>query len=58
MIYEYPQDKRDELLPLFKEHKYLEAIALGLLVSDLGKVFVDDLNNPKNAMLMFGERPT
>jgi GNAT superfamily N-acetyltransferase len=58
MIYEYPQDKREDLISLFKEHKYLDAIVLGLLVSDLGKVFVDNLKNPKNAMLMFGDRPT
>ena len=52
IVYEYPQNKRTELLPLFKEHKYLEAIILGTLLSDLGKVFVDDLDNPKNAMLV------
>lgn len=58
MIYEYPQDKREDLLFLFNEHRYFDAIVFGLLVSDLGEVFVDDLKNPKNAMLMFGERPT
>ncbi len=53
MMYEYPQEKRENLLPLFKEHCYLEAIVLGLLVSDLGKVLVDNLKTPKNAMLIF-----
>ncbi|NHJ04030.1 MAG: GNAT family N-acetyltransferase [Candidatus Heimdallarchaeota archaeon] len=58
LLYEYPQDKRAELLSLFEEHKYLEAIVLGLVISDLGKILVDDLKKPRNAMLMFGTHST
>jgi len=58
MIYEYPQEKRIELIPLFKEHRYLDAIVLGLVASKLGKVYVDNLKKPNNVMLMFGENPT
>ncbi len=53
-VYEYPQDKRAELVPLFEGHKYLEALVFGTLLTDLGKVFVDDLENPKNVVLLFG----
>jgi GNAT superfamily N-acetyltransferase len=53
MIFEYPQEKRAELLPLFQGIEYLEAIALGILISDLGKVYVDDLKKPRNAMLVY-----
>lgn len=52
MIFEYPQNKRVDLLPLFKEHKYMDALILGTLLSDIGKVYVDDLKNPKNAILL------
>ncbi|MHA1309039.1 MAG: GNAT family N-acetyltransferase [Candidatus Heimdallarchaeota archaeon] len=53
MIYEYPQEKRAELLPFFQGIEYLEVLVLGVLVSDLGKVFADDLDKPKNLMLVY-----
>ncbi|MHA1530903.1 MAG: hypothetical protein ACTSR6_02790 [Candidatus Heimdallarchaeota archaeon] len=40
MIYEYPMEKRAELLPLFQGIEYLESLALGVLLSDLGMVYV------------------
>ena len=55
MIYEYPQEKRVELLPLFQGIEYLESLALGVLLSDLGKVYADDLDKPKNLMLVYEE---
>lgn len=55
MIYEYPQEKRAELLPLFQGIEYLEAIAIGVLLSDLGILYVDDLDKPKNLMLVYEE---
>lgn len=55
MIYKYPQEKRAEMLPLFQGLEYLEALVLGILTSDLGKVYVDDLNNPVNSMLVYEE---
>ncbi|MHA1121992.1 MAG: GNAT family N-acetyltransferase [Candidatus Heimdallarchaeota archaeon] len=55
MIYEYPKEKRDELLPLFQGIEYLESLALGVLLSDLGMVYADDLDKPKNLMLVYEE---
>ncbi|NPD90701.1 MAG: GNAT family N-acetyltransferase [Asgard group archaeon] len=55
MIYEYPQEKRAELLPLFQGIEYLDALALGVLLSELGELFVDDLDKPKNAILIYEE---
>jgi GNAT superfamily N-acetyltransferase len=55
MIYKYPQEKRAELLPLFHGIEYLEALVLGVLLSDLGNVFVDGLDKPKNLMLVYKE---
>ncbi len=55
MIYEYPQEKRAELLPLFQGIEYLESLALGVLLSDLGMVYADDLDKPKNLMLVYEE---
>ncbi|NHJ46510.1 MAG: hypothetical protein FK733_01865 [Asgard group archaeon] len=53
MLFEFPQEKRAELLPLFQDVDYLEAIVLGTLTSDLGKVFVDNINDPKNAIFVY-----
>jgi len=53
MIYEYQQEKRAELIPLFEGIEYLETLVFGILVSDLGKVFVDNLDQPKNLMLVY-----
>jgi GNAT superfamily N-acetyltransferase len=55
MIYKYPQGTRTELLPLFEGIEYLEALVLGMLLSDLGNVFVDSLEKPKNVMFVYEE---
>lgn len=53
MIFEFPRNKKNELLHLFKEHKYMEAIILGTFMSDLGRIFVDDMEEPKNALFLY-----
>ncbi|MFX1252761.1 MAG: GNAT family N-acetyltransferase [Promethearchaeota archaeon] len=55
MIYKYPREKRAELLPLVQGIEYLEALVLGVLLSDLGNVYVDSLDKPKNLMLVYEE---
>jgi GNAT superfamily N-acetyltransferase len=55
LIYEYPLEKRAEILPLFQGVNYLEAVALGTIASDLGKVFVENLDEPKNAIFIYEE---
>jgi len=50
MIEEYPIEKKSELLPLFKNHKYLRLLLEGLLLEGVGKVHVNNKETPTVAL--------
>ncbi|HUU77061.1 MAG TPA: GNAT family N-acetyltransferase [candidate division Zixibacteria bacterium] len=46
MVSEFPLEKRLDLLPLFKPHKYLFALIEGLVKERMGLAYVNNLENP------------
>ncbi|MFW9920640.1 MAG: GNAT family N-acetyltransferase [Candidatus Thorarchaeota archaeon] len=53
MIIEIPSDKHPNLIALFEGNQYLGLLSKSLLRQRLGVVYVDDLDEPKVAMLSY-----
>ena len=51
MISECPENKREKLLPIFKNQPYLNAIAEGLIIERIGYAYADNIESPNIAMI-------
>jgi len=53
LLYEYPKNKWNEMLNLFKSHKHFKSLIMGTIHEGFGQIFVDNLENPTNAALRY-----